>query len=86
MSNTTNKSTPAKSQSSSRSEPTHASRQDLYDQAHVVKEDIGQLATTAGDVAVAELEPIKAYIAKYPVKSMLIAAGVGALLGMYWKR
>lgn len=54
--------------------------EDLRNQARTVGRDVRDLAATAGDVARHQLDPVEHYIQAHPVKSLLIAAGVGAVL------
>jgi ElaB/YqjD/DUF883 family membrane-anchored ribosome-binding protein len=59
---------------------------DLRDQAAVVGGDVRELAATAGDVALAQVEPIEDFVRDKPLKSVLIAAGIGALFGLIFLR
>ncbi len=59
---------------------------ELREQASAIGDDFRQLATTAGAAARGQLSPIENSIREQPLKSMLIAAGVGALIGMFLKR
>jgi ElaB/YqjD/DUF883 family membrane-anchored ribosome-binding protein len=45
-----------------------------------------ELAATAGAAAYDQLGPIEQYVREKPLKSMLIAAGAGALLGLLFFR
>jgi len=45
-----------------------------------------ELAAAAGHVARKQLDPLAEYVQAQPVKSLLMAAGVGALLGMIFGR
>ncbi len=68
------------------SNETHAGLEDIRDQAVAVGEDVRELAHTAGQVALDQMDPIEEYIRTKPVKSVLIAAGIGALLGAMFLR
>ncbi len=60
---------------------------DLKDTATALKQDVANLAASAGAVAQERVDPLLNYIRDYPVRSMLIAAGVGMALGtmMKWR-
>ena len=60
--------------------------QELRDQAVTVGEDVRGLARTAGQAAIDQMDPVESYIREKPLKSVLIAAGVGALLGAFYLR
>ena len=62
-----------------------ASRQ-LRQSANDVKTDLGELAGATGHLAQEQFEPVWAYIRRKPLKSLLIAAGVGALFGVFMRR
>lgn len=89
MSSRTTKSTKKRSSSpNSRqtSNPQNGENLDLREQAGVVRDDMRDLARAAGDAAVQQLDPIQEYVRDKPLKSMLIAAGVGAVFGMVFLR
>jgi ElaB/YqjD/DUF883 family membrane-anchored ribosome-binding protein len=44
------------------------------------------LAAAAGDMALDRLDPLEEYIQAKPIKSLLLAAGIGALVGMLFRR
>jgi ElaB/YqjD/DUF883 family membrane-anchored ribosome-binding protein len=60
--------------------------QELREQAAVVGEGLTGLASTAGAAATDQLAPVEEYIKENPVRAVLIAAGVGALLGLIFLR
>ena len=61
---------------------TSGAMQDFRAQASAVKKDARHLAESAGTLASAELDPIRQYVAEKPVQSLLIAGGIGLLLGV----
>jgi ElaB/YqjD/DUF883 family membrane-anchored ribosome-binding protein len=56
--------------------------EEFREQAAVVGQGLAGLAATAGAVATDRIHPVENYVQANPVKSILIAAGIGALLGM----
>jgi ElaB/YqjD/DUF883 family membrane-anchored ribosome-binding protein len=58
----------------------------LREQAGVVRDDVRDLARVAGDSAVQKLDPLQEYVREKPLRSLLIAAGVGAVFGMLFLR
>ena len=69
-------------------------KEDLKQQAATIgrdfrnmKRDVRELAGTAGDVVMDQLDPVVDYVHRQPVKALLIAAAVGALIGCtFWRR
>jgi ElaB/YqjD/DUF883 family membrane-anchored ribosome-binding protein len=59
---------------------------ELRTQAETIGRDVRELATTAGQLALGQMDPIERYVRERPVKSLLIAAGAGALLGLLFSR
>jgi ElaB/YqjD/DUF883 family membrane-anchored ribosome-binding protein len=59
---------------------------EIRDQAAVVSQGLSGIAATAGAAATDQLEPIEKYVKKNPVRSMLLAAGIGAVLGVLFLR
>lgn len=57
----------------------------LRQQTAAIRDDIKELASTAGHAAVAQVHPVEEYVRKQPLKSMLIAAGIGAALGFLFR-
>lgn len=55
---------------------------ELREQAAIVGEGLSGIAATAGAVATDQLAPLQTYIKDKPLRSILIAAGVGAVLGL----
>ena len=51
-----------------------------------VKEDVRDLAMTAGRAAREQLDPVEEYVREYPVRSLLMAVGAGMILGMIFRR
>jgi len=73
----------------SRSRKTHAGNNhlsELREQMGTVGEAFRDMASTAGSVATDQLDPLESYIQEKPLRSVLIAAGVGALLGVLFLR
>jgi ElaB/YqjD/DUF883 family membrane-anchored ribosome-binding protein len=58
----------------------------LRDQAMTIGHDVQDLAATAGGIARRQLDPIEEYVREKPIQSMMVAAGVGALLGLLFFR
>ncbi|MCA9254979.1 MAG: DUF883 family protein [Phycisphaerales bacterium] len=77
---------PADSSRDASNNPGHAGLEEIREQLAAVSEDLRGLATSAGQAAEGQLYPAEAYIREKPVKSVLIAAGVGALLGAIFLR
>lgn len=52
-----------------------------------MKRDVRELAGTAGDVMMDQLDPVVDYVHRQPVKALLIAAAIGAVIGCtFWRR
>jgi ElaB/YqjD/DUF883 family membrane-anchored ribosome-binding protein len=51
-----------------------------------VKRDVRDLTMTAGRAAREQLDPVEAYIREYPLRTVLMAAGAGLLLGAIFRR
>ncbi len=51
-----------------------------------VREDVRALASTAGQAALEQLDPVEDYVRRYPLRAILIAGGVGVVLGMIMRR
>lgn len=64
----------------------HTGMEDIREQAVAVGEDVRELARTAGKAAIDQMDPIEEYVREKPIKSLLIAAGVGALIGAVFLR
>lgn len=65
----------------------HSSRiEELREHTAAVGAEISALATTAGALATDQLDPIRNYVKDAPMKSLLIAAGAGALLTLILRR
>ena len=61
------------------------SSQELRSALEEVKHDVQDLAMTAGRAAREQLDPVEAYIRQYPLRTVLIAAGAGLLLGAVFR-
>jgi ElaB/YqjD/DUF883 family membrane-anchored ribosome-binding protein len=59
---------------------------DLREEAMSVGEGVKRMAETAGNVARHQLDPLEEYVRAKPIHSLLMAAGVGALLGLIFLR
>ena len=68
----------------SNSDPHHLA--ELRERTAVVKSDIRELANTAGEAALSTVDPLESYVREKPLKSMLIAAGIGAVVGFLFSR
>jgi len=64
----------------------HRRNRTFRQQAGVFGEDVRALARAAGDTAVGKLDPILDYVRDKPLKSLLVAAGAGAILAMIFSR
>jgi ElaB/YqjD/DUF883 family membrane-anchored ribosome-binding protein len=53
----------------------------LRRQAVAIKDDARDLAETAGTVAAQQLDPIRNYVNAKPLQALVIAGGVGLMLG-----
>ena len=56
------------------------------EQFQAAKETASEYYQAGRDKAAQWEEQIEAYVREQPVKSLLIAAGIGALFGVIWKR
>jgi ElaB/YqjD/DUF883 family membrane-anchored ribosome-binding protein len=56
--------------------------EELREQVGLVGEGLTGMAVTAGAVATDQLAPVQEYVKANPIRAMLIAAGVGAVLSM----
>lgn len=67
---------------------THSSARlnDVKEQAAVVGEDLRELSSTVGRAATRQLDPLVEYVDENPVKAMLMAVGVGVLIGMFLRK
>jgi ElaB/YqjD/DUF883 family membrane-anchored ribosome-binding protein len=59
---------------------------ELRERTAVVKSDIRELANAAGEAALSTMDPLEAYVRDKPLKSILIAAGIGAAVGFLFRR
>jgi ElaB/YqjD/DUF883 family membrane-anchored ribosome-binding protein len=75
-----------KSKRNGRSQADRTAVARLREQTATVKEDIRELASTAGQAALSQVDPLEEFVRSKPLKSMLIAAGVGAALGFLFSR
>ena len=55
-------------------------------QAALIGKDARELAETAGAVAREQVDPLRDYVVEKPLQSLLIASGVGLLLGFIFAR
>lgn len=58
----------------------------VRDQAVTVGEDVRQLAEIAGKAVLNQMNPIEEYVREKPLRSLMIAAGAGCLLGLLMLR
>ncbi len=59
---------------------------ELRERMSDVREDVRALASTAGQAAMEQLDPVEDYVRRYPLRSVLIASGVGLVLGIILRR
>ncbi len=59
---------------------------ELRERMSDVKEDVRALASSAGHAALEQLDPVEDYVRRYPLRSLLIAGGVGLVLGFIFRR
>lgn len=59
---------------------------EMREQVSTVGYGLSGLATAAGAAATEQIEPLEDYVRQKPLKALLIAAGVGALLGLFFHR
>lgn len=64
----------------------HESAAKLREQAATVGGDLRQMAVTAGESAMGLTGPIERYVQTKPLKSVLIAAAAGAVIGWMFRR
>jgi ElaB/YqjD/DUF883 family membrane-anchored ribosome-binding protein len=63
----------------------HAMKE-LRQQASDIGDSIRSMAVTAGTAAGSSLDPIESYVREKPLKSLAMAMGVGAVLGIFLLR
>jgi ElaB/YqjD/DUF883 family membrane-anchored ribosome-binding protein len=68
-----------------KSELSRAARE-LRDTAGHVKGDVRDMAGALGAMAREQTEPIEDYVRNNPIRALLYAAGVGALIGIVFRR
>lgn len=59
---------------------------DLRDHAALIGRDMREMASMATERMREQLNPIQDYVQEKPLQSLMIAAGVGALLGLIFLR
>ena len=59
---------------------------EVKQQAQAVGEDIRELTSSVGRAATQQLDPLIEYVDENPVKAVLMAVGIGVLIGMFLKR
>ncbi|MEW6250324.1 MAG: hypothetical protein AB1716_06740 [Planctomycetota bacterium] len=59
---------------------------ELRERVADVRADVRALASSAGQAAMEQLDPVEDYVRRYPLRSILIASGVGMVLGMIMRR
>lgn len=60
--------------------------QEIRRRAVHIGEDVRAMAATAGSAAGDSLGPVEDYVRKQPIKSLLMAAAAGAVLGVVFLR
>jgi len=86
MASNTMTANPTQNQSRGHDSQSHSRMDDLRQQAGRLGEDVREIAATGGKVATDQLESVEKYIKNQPMKSLLIAAGIGALFGFFFLR
>ena len=76
----------ASTQSRGYESQSHSRMDDLRQQAGKLNEDVREIAATGGKLATDQLDSLEKYIKGQPMKSLLIAASVGALFGFFFLR
>ena len=76
----------ASTQSRGYDSQSHTHLQELREQAGKLNEGVREIAATGGKLATDQLDTLEKYIKGQPMKSLLIAAGVGALFGFFFFR
>lgn len=69
-----------------RSQINHNYTAELRDGVNKIGEGVREITMTAGSAAKAQVDPLGDYVRSNPVQSVLIAAGVGAVLGLLFLR
>jgi ElaB/YqjD/DUF883 family membrane-anchored ribosome-binding protein len=64
----------------------HSTGQTMRDEFGTLAQDARTIAIDAGKAARRSVEPFESYIRDNPLRSACIAAGIGILLGMFWKK
>ena len=78
-------STPAKIRNRN-NHPRSPAMRTLRHQAATVRKDAWDLAGSAGAVAREQFDPVRDYVLEKPIQSLLIAGGVGVILGFLFGR
>lgn len=60
--------------------------EEFREQAGVVGQGLSGMASTAGAAATDQLDPVRDYVKEAPLKSLLMAAGIGAVFAMIMRR
>lgn len=58
---------------------------ELRKQAAVITEDARELAVSARDALVGQLDPVREAIVRKPLQAMLIAGGIGIFMGFLFR-
>lgn len=58
----------------------------LAEQFDVLKHDVAELASQAGTAAKHQVKPIEQFVEREPLKAVLLAAGLGCVLGFLFSR
>ncbi len=59
---------------------------EIREQVATVGEDMRELARTAGQAALDRMDPVEQYVREKPLRAVLMAAGIGALIGAIFLR
>lgn len=63
----------------------HAANERMKEELDQLREDMRSLMRSTGNMARAKLDPVEGYIHENPLRSLMIAAGAGMLLGAIFK-
>ncbi len=64
----------------------HKHLHELRGHVDAMRHDLREMASSAGDLAIEQLGPMEEYVRAKPVKSLVIAAGLGAIVGFLFRR
>ena len=64
----------------------HDRMEDLYERGSEAGARLGEMMENAGDVLQRQLQPVGQTVRDYPLSSLFVAIGLGAILGAFFLR